>query len=339
MKKGNGLTLLAVLMIFSACTENPSVLNAVGPHAAKTAGLFWFFLWVEAIVAFLVLGFLFVSLYRRRTCEITAPEKPTQQTEKRLTIGVTTAVVATILILTSFVVVSYAVDRQMIDLDTGPEVVIEVTARQWWWDLRYESAEQSEIFKTANEIHVPVGKKVRLLLKSSDVIHSLWFPNLSGKKDIMPGRDQDLYIRADREGTWLGRCAEFCGLQHARMELRLIAESNEKFEAWKTQQRLPAVEPATAEEIRGRNIFVSTSCNLCHTIRQVNSTGYSSNAPDLTHLKSRATIGAGAAPNDKGSVGGWIIDPHGLKPGVHMPTNLQEPKDFQALLTYLESLK
>jgi cytochrome c oxidase subunit 2 len=316
-----------------------TLLDVAGPHADKTAKLFWFFLSVETVVFVLILTFLFFSLWRRREPKLVAPLQPSAQTEWRLVCGVGISVALTVLILTSFVGASYAVDRELIDLDRDASVEIEVTAHQWWWELRYLSATPSEVFTTANEIHVPAGEKVRLILKSNDVIHSLWFPNLSGKRDIIPGRDQDLFIRADREGVWLGRCAEFCGMQHAKMNLVLFAEPKEKFEDWKRLQRAPATEPQTADLARGRQIFTSASCTLCHTIRGTEAAGYSSNAPDLTHLKSRTTIGAGAVQNTKGYLGGWILDPHGIKPGVHMPTILQEPQDFQALLSYLETLK
>jgi cytochrome c oxidase subunit 2 len=207
------------------------------------------------------------------------------------------------------------------------------------WNDYQDKAVPSNTFITANEIHVPVNEKIRLKLKSSDVIHSLWFPNLSGKKDIIPGKDRDMVIRADRQGIWQGRCGEYCGNQHALMGLTLIAESKGSYEAWKASQRMPARQPQTAAEKRGQEIFQTSACVLCHVIRSETSKGFSNVAPELTHLKSRLSIGAGAAPNTKGHLGGWIIDPHGLKPGVHMPTNLQEPQDFQDLLTYLESLK
>lgn len=340
MKLWKRFNFLLLTPFLISCTRNPSILlDPAGPHAKETANLFWYFFWVELTVFVLVLGFLFYSLWRRREKDLVAPAQLVDATEKRLVKGVGTAVFMTALILTSFVGASYVVDRDLIKLDRDPTLQIEITAHQWWWEVRYLDPVPSNVFTTANEIHVPVNQKVRFILKSTDVIHSIWFPNLSGKKDIVPGRDAELFIRADREGTWYGRCGEFCGMQHAYMELILFAEPKEQFEEWQTAQRKPAYNPDTAEQIRGREIFATSSCNMCHTIRGVESSGYSSNAPDLTHLKSRATIGAGVVKNTKGYLGGWIIDPHGIKPGVHMPTILQDPKDFQALLNYLETLK
>ncbi|MDD5460070.1 MAG: c-type cytochrome [Methylococcales bacterium] len=227
----------------------------------------------------------------------------------------------------------------LFDLDKDSELEIEVTAHQWWWELSYLSATPSDVFTTANELHVPVNTKVRLKLKSPDVIHSLWLPNLAGKQDIIPGREQDLVLRVDREGIWHSRCGEFCGLQHAFMRLALFSESKRAFEAWRTAQRQPSAEPQTDIEKHGHEVFSKGACTVCHAIREKNTTGYSDHAPELTHLKSRTTIGAGAAPNTKGYLGGGILDPHSIKPGVHMPTILQKPEDFQALLVYLETLK
>jgi cytochrome c oxidase subunit 2 len=303
------------------------------------AGLFYFFLAVESVIFVAVLGFLFYSLWRRREATLVQPQKPDPASDRRSVVLVSTAVAISVLILSTFVGMSYVVDEKLIDLDRDASVEIELTAHQWWWEVRYLNKKTSEIFTTANEIHVPVGEKIRLILKSTDVVHSLWIPNLSGKRDIIPGRDQDLYIRPDREGQWLGRCGEFCGLQHAYMGLIVFAEPKAKYEAWRAAQLQPAAAPVTLEEKHGHEVFDKGACNVCHTIRQIESTSQSNNAPDLTHLKSRVTIGAGAAKNTKGHLGGWILNPHGIKPGVHMPAILQEPKDFQALLSYLETLK
>jgi cytochrome c oxidase subunit 2 len=340
MKRSLGVFWISILLAAAGCSRNPSVLlDSAGPHAERISELFWFIAIVEIVVWALALGVLFYALWNRREPNSVGPSRPPESTEKRLVFAVGAAVGVTALILTSFVGFSYAIDKQLIDLDSNPDLEIEVTGHQWWWELRYLNADASQIFSSANEIHIPVHAKVRLKLQSNDVIHSLWFPNLNGKRDIIPGRNQDLFIQSDREGVFEGRCAEFCGLQHAFMELKLIVDSPEKFESWRTAQLLPAAEPQTPEEKHGREVFKRGACLMCHSMRTQDSAGYSNQAPDLTHLKSRMTIGAGAALNTKGYLAGWIVDPHGIKPGVHMPTILQEPNDSQALLSYLEILK
>ncbi len=329
-----------VCLGLAACSRNPSaVMNPAGPHARVTGDLFWFLIVSNGLIWIAVLAVLFVSLARNRTAALTAPQAPSPATEKRLTLNVAIAVIATILTLTLFLGVSYAVDRKLIAFDKGDAVNIEVTGHQWWWELRYNGALPSDSFVTANEIHVPVGKKVRLTLRSTDVIHSMWIPNLAGKRDIIPGHDQELVIEADRPGRWYGRCAEFCGFEHAYMGIVVIAEPPAQFDRWLTAQRLPASAPVTAEQQYGQQVFTSGPCGMCHTIRGTDAAGYSSTAPDLTHLMSRTTIAAATVPNATGYLGGWIVDPHGIKPGVQMPTIQHNSRDYQALLAYLGTLK
>ena len=328
-------------LLLAACSRNPSaVLDAASPSARATGWLFWFFLAVNGVIWLLVLGFLFYFLWRRREPTLTAPLiQADAAVERKLITRVGLAIGATVIILTLFVGISYAVDRQLLAFQRRPQLEIEVTAHQWWWEVRYLSDQPSDIFVTANEIHVPLNTRVKLKLQSTDVIHSLWFPNLSGKRDIIPGHDGEMVILADRAGVWKGRCGEFCGLQHTYMELRLVAEPKAQFQTWEAAQRLPAADPVTAEALRGQQVFNGGPCATCHAIRTTTTASYSTNAPDLTHLKSRTTIGAGAAPNTKGYLSGWINDPHAMKPGVHMPAIQQNSKDHQALLAYLEGLK
>jgi cytochrome c oxidase subunit 2 len=340
MKIFKRLSYCALGLVLTACSHNPSILlDAAGPKAKDVRNLFWFIAGVEGVIFVLVLGVLFWGILRRHNTPAMDPLEPSAESEKPLIKVVGLAIALTIVTLTIFVGASYAVDRSHSDFDRYADVEIMVTAHQWWWELRYLGFPPSEIFTTANEIHVPVGKKIRFILKSSDVIHSLWFPNISGKQDIIPGQERDMFIEVDKEGVWQGRCGEFCGLQHAFMLLTLVAEPKEKYESWRKAQLLPAAEPQTDQQKHGRDVFNNGACTMCHAMRTADAMNQSDNAPDLTHLKSRATIGAGAAPNTKGYLGGWILDPHGIKPGVHMPTILQEPRDFQALLSYLETLK
>jgi cytochrome c oxidase subunit 2 len=227
--------------------------------------------------------------------------------------------------------------RALARLPLQDAVNIELVGHMWWWEARYRDDDPSREFSTANELHIPDGRPVVVTLRSNDVIHSLWIPNLQGKKDLIPGRTATLRLRADRAGTYRGQCAEFCGLEHAMMALLVEAEPNADYEAWAARQRQPAAEPSDALARRGREVFLSKSCVMCHTVA-----GTSANAklgPDLSHLASRRTIGAGMFPNNRGHLGGWIADPQSLKPGVNMPANPLTPDDLQALLAYLETLK
>jgi cytochrome c oxidase subunit 2 len=183
---------------------------------------------------------------------------------------------------------------------------------------------------------VPVGVPVRIHGTSVDVIHSFWVPSLHGKMDLIPGRQTQIWVQADRPGVYRGQCAEFCGYQHAHMGFVVVAEPREQFDAWLDAQRAPAAEPADDEERLGRDVFVNGTCAMCHTIR--GTPAASRTGPELTHVGSRATLAAGTLPNQRGHLAGWIVDPQGIKPGVRMPQNRLAPHELNALLAYLEHL-
>jgi cytochrome c oxidase subunit II len=333
--------LLASLAL-AGCSRNPSILfDHAGPHAAWTGWLFWLFFIVSGVVWLLVLGLLAFALHRGRTraAQGHGPLPANPATDRMLARSVGGGIAATILALTVFVGASYAIDRRLLDLDGQARRMVVITANQWWWEIRYPDANSGQDVVTANELHLPVGEPVKLVLRSNDVIHSFWLPNVAGKRDIIPGLENTLVIRVDKAGVWHGRCAEFCGYQHAFMGVTVIAEPAADFEAWRSAQLAPAAEPSAEDEKRGKQVFESSGCGVCHHIRSGETGGDNSSAPDLTHLKSRNTIGAGAAPNTPGHLGGWILDPHRIKPGVHMPINLLSAADLRVLLAYLESLK
>jgi cytochrome c oxidase subunit 2 len=193
------------------------------------------------------------------------------------------------------------------------------------------------VFSTANELNIPIHRPVILTLKSDDVIHSFWVPNLSGKKDLIPGRSTTLTLRADTPGMYRGQCAEFCGLQHAWMALFVIAQPAAEYEAWAESQRAPAAEPADAAAARGKAVFMASTCVMCHAISGTTAGGRK--APDLSHLASRRMIAAGALPNDADHLANWIRDPQQYKPGVNMPALQLPPQSLQDLVAYLGSLR
>lgn len=247
------------------------------------------------------------------------------------------ATAASALGLVALLVADAWTSRALARLPLADAVNIELTGHQWWWEARYLDADPARAFTTANELHIPVGRPVLVTLRADDVIHTLWIPNLQGKKDMIPGRTATLSLRADRPGTYRGQCAEFCGVQHALMALLVEAEPNADYEAWAAAQRSAAPAPVDALALRGREVFLNGNCASCHTVAGTAARG--SRGPDLSHLASRRTIGAGMFPNNRGHLGGWIADPQALKPGVYMPPNSLPPADLQALLAYLETLK
>jgi cytochrome c oxidase subunit II len=254
-----------------------------------------------------------------------------------MTRGVTLAVGVTVVLLLVFLVTDLSVGRTLDPVPRAHPITIEVTGKQWWWDITYADTSAQGRFTTANEIHVPVGQPVLLLLTARDVIHSFWAPNLAGKKDLIPGYTQSMWFQADTAGDYRAQCAEFCGVQHAKMALHVIADPPETYRQWVASQRAPAKTPTDSVADRGREVFLTGQCAMCHAI--TGTSAASRNGPDLTHLASRRTIAAGTLPNTRGALAGWIVDPQQVKPGAHMPPNQLSPPDLDALLTYLQSLK
>jgi cytochrome c oxidase subunit 2 len=215
---------------------------------------------------------------------------------------------------------------------------IEITGEQWWWRVRYLDEAGQPLFETANELHLPAGRPVELLLKSADVIHSFWAPNLAGKIDLVPGRVNRLRLQADEPGVLRGQCAEYCGGPHALMAFYVVVEAPAAFDAWMANQRAPAEDPRDPSLAQGRERFMSAGCLACHTIR--GTPAFGSHGPDLTHVGSRVSIGAGNFPNNAGTLAVWIADSQHLKPGNHMPPFAASlGADLLAVAGYLESLK
>ena len=330
------LALVAVLVPgLSACSGVQSSLDPAGIQAERVEGLWWFMLVVATVVFVLVIGAMLYAISAR--AQRGARTDDETRRERGITIAIAAATVATVVTLFVFLIVNFSTERALASLPGDQAVSVKVTGFQWWWEIEYIDSIASRRVVTANELHIPVGAPIKIELESHDVIHSFWVPRLHGKRDLVPGHRNVLWLRADSAGVYRGQCAEFCGHQHAKMAITVVAESRAEFDAWLARQRQPAPEPATAQQERGRDVFLESTCLMCHTIRGTPAGG--STAPDLTHLASRGTIGAGTLPNTRGNLGGWIINPHSIKPGVKMPANSLSPSDLQSLLSYLESLR
>jgi cytochrome c oxidase subunit 2 len=213
---------------------------------------------------------------------------------------------------------------------------IDVVAHQWWWEFRYDDPAGGRSFTTANEVHVPVGRPVQFTLRTSDVIHSFWVPALGGKTDIIPGRTNRMWLQADKPGIYQGQCSEYCGLQHAQMALRVIADTPDDFAVWRQNQLTDAASPMSAAARLGLVRF-EQRCVKCHSVRGIpagDATG-----PDLSHLMSRTTIAAGVLANTPANLSGWIADPQGIKPGAKMPAVPLSGPELTAIQAYLLTLK
>lgn len=225
-------------------------------------------------------------------------------------------------------------------LDAGvanPDLVVSVTGRLWWWELRYRDPASGRQVTTANELRIPVGRTVQLGLQSNDVVHSFWVPELGGKMDLVPGRINRLTITATRAGTLRGQCAEFCGEQHARMALHVVAMPAAAFDAWLAGQAAPAPSATDAAQA-GERAFAEHGCAVCHATEATATEP--ARGPNLAHVSSRSHLGAGVLANDAGAYRRWLVGVQQLKPGAQMPSYAHLPPDaLDALAAYLESLR
>jgi cytochrome c oxidase subunit 2 len=333
--------LLFVFMALPAAEAAPlqDALQPAGIQAQKILDLWHLTLGLCSLVFVAILAaFLYAIWHAPRANEQTAPDTSSLSTsEPASKQKVLWAVVASAILLFALLIADILTDRALAQLPLDNGIHIELTSHRWWWEARYGVDTPSQIFITANELHIPVGTPVLLTLKSDDVIHSFWVPNLHGKKDMIPGRTATIKFRADKPGIYRGQCAEFCGYQHTKMALLVIAEPPEQYEAWAEQQRQPAPAPANSEALRGQQIFMSTTCVTCHTIQGTEARG--ALGPDLTHVASRKTIAAGTLPNTMKRLAAWVRDPQQFKPMANMPRSTLTGEELQAVLAYLETLK
>jgi cytochrome c oxidase subunit 2 len=319
----------------SGLEVNQSVLSPAGIQASSIHALWSLMVWVCAAVFIAVLAALFVAVVRgtRNRSE----DESDLPSERALTRSVGVAVGLTVVTLIMLLVASVWTGRTVGSLHASSAVTIAITGHQWWWEIQYEDAVPSQRVMTANELHIPINRPVVLKVTSRDVIHSFWVPNLQGKRDLIPGYTTALWLQASRAGVFRGQCAEFCGMQHAHMALDVVAESDQDFEEWLDAMRQPGRDPAESTPRKGREVFMQARCAGCHTVRGTEAA--SQIAPDLTHIATRSTLGAGTLPNTPENLASWIRDPQRVKPGNQMPPNPLAADDLQAVVAYLETLR
>jgi cytochrome c oxidase subunit 2 len=309
-------------------------LKGFGPRAASEQSLTWGLLIISIVMTVIITLLVLVGVMLRRARGVDEPQ--VVLVERRgnglpwiyIGVGLSTVVLFATVIWTVVVLAKVGAPP------TPPDVTIEVTGQQWWWKARYLNDDPSQVFVTADEIHIPLGQPIRFRLMSEDVIHSFWIPALGGKTETVPGQINETWLQADRAGSYLGQCAEFCGDQHAHMALRVIAEPADQFQTWRKSQIASATVSAGMEG--GAQTFVRV-CGACHAVRGTDAGG--TVAPDLTHLMSRGMLAGGVVPNTIGNLAGWIANPQQLKPGTHMPTLYLSGPELQSVVGFLKTLK
>jgi len=290
-------------------------------------------LWDALVFAIVIVVFLLaIFVFSTRVGEAAAPSSAASdlKLEVAWTLGP-----ALILLMISIPTIR-TIFRSQPNLPPNGSLKIEVVAHQWWWEFQYAGKDH---IITANELHIPTGVPIRLRLKSADVIHSFWVPQLGGKRDVVPGQINELTFEATVPGMYPGQCAEFCGESHANMRFRVFVDSPRQFAEWEKAQSITPIaaamitNPAAAA---GAQIFSNSPCTTCHRIDGV-SKGYI--GPDLTHFGSRTTMAAGIERNTPAHVAQWITNPEHVKPGAQMPALGLSGKQLDDLVAYLESLK
>ena len=329
--------LLPLAVLLAACvTDNPqNALTDRGEVSDTQRDLFYITFWIAVGVFFAVEGLMLFIMYRFRERRGHEGELPVQtHGNTRLEVGWTILPAALLAFLTIPTI------DTIVDLSRRPDdaLHVRVIAHQWWFEFRYAGPNNTEII-TANEMHIPVRRRVLLTIESSDVIHSFWVPNLAGKQDAVPGHSNDIWLNARDPGVYSGQCAEFCGESHAVMRFLVIAEPQDAFDRWLADQARPATTPLSGSAARGAEVFLGNACIGCHAIGGTNAQGRT--APDLTHFGSRSTIAANRLPNTPEELERWIRNAPAVKPGAKMPVweGVLSDADIKAIVDYLESLK
>ena len=339
--------LVSTVILLAACgDQEKGAFTPRGSAAAEISWLFWVMVGLGAAVMVAVL-WLLVRAARTPGVDMTHRQRPDdpdpsdetaaeadarRRRSNRLVIG--GGIVLPVVILIPLTVLMLVVAGRISPFTSDDEPVeIHVIGHQYWWEVRYPGTDAV----TANEIRIPADTPVRLRLETADVIHSVWAPELAGKIDMIPGEVTYLDIDASEPGEHLGQCAEFCGLQHARMRFLVIATEPDEFDAWLAGESEPARPPEGGASQRGEQVFGEAGCAACHTVRGTEADGEL--GPDLTHLADRRTLAAGTLTNDRDDLVDWIVDPQGVKPGNPMPPTTLDDEDLSDLLAYLEGLE
>ncbi len=303
-------------------TANAFTLAPASPQAAAISNLFvGTLIFLSAIL--ILVSFLVIYAVIRYRDRPGAPDPEQKFGSRKLEITWTVVPILSLVVLSGFMVRAMSASDPP-TADAKPD--LRIVAHQWWWEIIYLKSGVT----TANEIHIPVGKRLLVDFRSVDVIHDFWVPALGRKIDIIPGHPNRLWIEADNGGTYLGACAEFCGNEHAWMRIMVIADSPDDFAAWVKQQAGIPPKPVTADEQLGEKIYRENICTNCH-LRSV--------GPDLTHIASRRTLAAGALENTPENLAAWLHDPDDFKPGSNMPNFKLSPGDVRALVAFLETQK
>ncbi len=313
------------------CGGSQSIVSPRSHQTHVIAVLWWWMLGAAAVVFVGAVGLLGLAWIRRRTEGLPFFGRR-EGMAQGMVIGF--GIVIPLVVLLALFAVSdiYAIRSSAAPARSSTRATVEIVGHQWWWEVRYPGSQAV----TANEVHIPATTRVQVIATTDDVIHSLWVPRLARKIDMIPGRENRILMEASQPGTYLGQCSEFCGLQHARMRLTVVAETPSAFQTWLANMARPA-SVAGASGRAGQALFLSRGCGGCHQLR-----GTGANAtvgPDLTHLATRTTLAALTLRNTPERLAAWIRSPQSFKPGARMPDLGLSTAEARTLANFLDSLR
>jgi cytochrome c oxidase subunit 2 len=325
-------TPLLLCVLVAGCGGSQSTLDPKSRASDEIATLWWWMLLIACIVFAGAIGLIGVAWVRRRR-----PGLPLAEDSGGRNMGLVVLFGICIPIsvnIALFVVANFFVIKQTeAPAATTTPLTVQVIGRQWFWEVRYPGGRAI----TANEIHIPAGTRVNVVATTGDVIHSFWVPQLNRKIDMIPGRRNRILLSSDKPGRYRGECAEFCGLEHARMSMYVYVQPPAAFRRWLSSVAAPARAPAGGLARAGATAFARDQCASCHTIRGTSARGQV--GPDLTHIGSRASIGALTLPNTAAALRDWLRDPQHSKPGNRMPDLGLSAADIRSLVAYLQGLR
>ena len=325
------------LCALAACAKDAPLdsLSPEGPIARQQDSLFRPVFWIAAAIFFIVEGlFLFAILKFRDRADRDEPKQVHGHTRAEIAWTIVPALILVGVAIPTVVTI-FDLERAR---GSAQELRVRVDAKQWWWEFEYLDTPEPHMI-TANELVIPTNRDVVLELESSDVIHSFWVPKLAGKMDVVPGRTNVLRLYADQPGSYLGQCAEFCAISHANMRMVVHALDAAEFDTWMQDQLAPAVVPGAGVE-RGAQLFAS-NCAVCHQVRADGEDFRKATGPNLTHLASRSTFGAGLYDMERDTLFDWVKNVLQQKPGVIMPVfeNVLDDGEISAIVDYLLTLE
>lgn len=306
----------------------PPILDPAGPYASSVSLLSWILFAMGAAVLLIVLIAVYIAIFGRTSLQAKLGGKAA------IWVG---GIAFPVVVLTILLVYGLSLTRHLSDPIEGSEMRVRITGEMWWWRVAYLDAQGQSVVHDANELHIPTGRPVVLELESADVIHSFWVPRLSGKLDMIPGRRNLMKIQADLPGTFGGQCAEYCGGPHALMGFKVVAHDPVQFARLMQNRRARETAPPSVPN-EGAQLFETNGCSACHRIAGTGANGLA--GPDLTHVGSRGTLGAGILPNNRGTMMGWIGNSQAIKPNNRMPPyTLLTSEQLAELAIYLEAQK